>query len=85
MLKWETPERDTRGRPEGTGRWVEIANLLRENPGEWALVAENEWVQSARQSLLTRGCEVTCRGVNNPVPGKAEKIYARYVEDVEEF
>ena len=85
MVKWELPSEDRRGRPEGTGRWIDIANALKENPGEWALVAEDAWVQSARQSLLSRGCEITCRGVNKPVAGKAEKIYARYVEETEEF
>lgn len=79
MLKWETPEEDNRGRKPGTGRWVEIAEALKSNPGEWALVAEDEWVQSARQSLIPRGCEITCRGVNISAMGKAEKIYARYV------
>lgn len=79
MVKWETPEEDKRGRKGG--RWTEIVDALKERPGEWALVAEDEWVQSARQSLLPRGCEITCRGMNIPVAGKAEKIYARFVED----
>lgn len=84
MLKWEQPERKEVGRKPGSGRWVEIVEVLKSNPGEWALIAENDWIQSARQTLLPRGCEVTTRGVNKPQPGKAEKIYARYVggEDV---
>lgn len=77
-MKWENPGAGNRGRPKGIGRWVELVEALKSNPGEWALVGENEWVQSVRQGLIPRGCEVTCRGVNKPETGKAEKIYARY-------
>lgn len=79
MLKWESPNEGAQGRHGNAGKWFEILDALKSNPGEWALVAENDWVQSARQGLLTKGCEITCRGVNKPVNGKAEKIYARYV------
>lgn len=77
MIKWETPEEDKGGRKPG--KWVAIAEALKERPGEWALVAEDDWVQSARHTLVPNGCEVSCRGVNKPVAGKAEKIYARYI------
>lgn len=78
MIKWEEPGEETRGRKGGTGRWQKVADMLRENPGEWALVAENEWQAGAMAALKKYGCEVTCRGVSH---GKAEKIYARYVEE----
>lgn len=74
---WEEPVKNERGRK--SGKWVEIAKMLSERPGEWALVAENDWAQGARAGLLSRGCEVSCRGVNKPQAGKAEKIYARYI------
>lgn len=74
MISWETPEHDSRAR--NRGRWQEIAEALKERPGEWALVAENEWAGGAASRLQALGCEVTCRGVKN---GKAAKVYARHI------
>ena len=40
IVRWETPPAATRGRSK-TGVYAQIADALRSNPGEWAVVAEN--------------------------------------------
>ena len=75
--QWETPEPATRGK--STPRWEAIVESLKARPGEWALVAENEWSGSA-VALRRRGCEVTMRGCD--AKGRVAKIYARYVPEV---
>lgn len=84
MLIWEVPEGFSAGRSSGGGRWHRVAEELKSRPGEWALVAEGEWVSSVR-ALVGYGCEVTARGSNRPRVGMAERIYARFVgvDDVE--
>ena len=75
-IKWETPEPATRGK--SAPRWEAIVESLKARPGEWALVAENEWSSNAA-ALSTRGCEVAMRGCD--AKGRAAKIYARYVPE----
>lgn len=75
MLEWKEPPTGV-GRGNNRGRWAKIAEQLKERPGEWALVARDEWVSNSTTSLQKYGCEATCRGVVN---GKAEEVYARYI------
>lgn len=82
MIKWEQPEESAHSGGH-INRWDEVVEYLKDRPNEWALVLENDSTHKARSALVKRGCEVTARGVNVPGPGKAEKIYARYIgEDI---
>lgn len=84
-IKWEEPTPNGRGN-KPLRDWAGIAALLRDRPGEWAVVAED--VSTSVASNIKQGrhrgfdageFEVTCRGVKN---SRAEKIYARYVGGV---
>lgn len=86
VIRWETPSNsERRGRKLGltsseVTRWYETLSELKARPGEWALIAENDWLTPPRIALLTKGCEVVSRGFGKPANGMAEKIYARYIE-----
>lgn len=84
-IKWEEPTPDGRGNKPFRD-WAGISALLRDRPGEWAVVAEDVSVSTA--SHIKRGrfrgfvageFEAVSRNVIN---GRAEKIYARYVGPV---
>ena len=80
-VKWQDPpavRRTPRG--PGGGRWQKIAAQLRERPNTWALVGEDVGT-SMHHYLRSMGLEVTTRGRKN---GRIERIYARYVEAVED-
>lgn len=63
VIRWETPPEARRN------RWRNVVAVLAQRPGEWALVAEGvtpEYAyQSARKSLVRRGCEVKCRAAGD--------------------
>lgn len=85
IIRWEEPSNhERRGRKPGRStvedtRWAETLSELKERPGDWALIAENDWLSPPRIALLKNGCEVVSRGFGKPANGMAEKIYARYV------
>lgn len=83
QVSWSTPPKAVAGR-RGNPRWAAIAQALRNNPGEWAMVAENVYASTAHM-IRTGGYsafapsgsfEVTTRG---NVKGVSAEVYARYV------
>lgn len=82
-IKWGAPPvRERKGRPLSK-KWLSIAEQLKTNPGEWAVVAEN--VSPSYAALIRSGglrafesgkYEAVSRGIEN---NRAKEIYARYV------
>lgn len=81
-MKWETPK-PTRGRKPLVD-YAGIADELKKNPGEWAVVGENmpislgSNISSGRiKAFQPAGAfEGTIRGQSN---GRAVKVFARFV------
>ena len=81
-MKWESPSKHGSERHD----WLKIAHELRDNPGEWALVAEN--VVRTYVTHIKRGSinafapagsyEAVSRGYGTDQTRTA-KLYARYV------
>jgi hypothetical protein len=84
-MKWEEPPQQLLGR--GQTNWQEIANALKSNPNEWAVVAENVSASTGTHIRYGRlkafepsgAFESRVRGAHSSANGRAEKIYARYV------
>lgn len=81
-ITWESPA-PRRGRPPRT-KYYEIAEELKKNPGEWALVGEDMSISTGNHISSGRikafqpagEFEGTIRGIKG---SRAEKVYARYV------
>lgn len=85
---WEDPPADSRGFGPKRGRWVDLAEELKEHPGKWALVLKDAtWrqVNSAYASLKKRGCETRFHGATVEARSNDSatmSMYARWPEDV---
>lgn len=84
-IKWEEPPQQLLGR--GRTNWSEIANALKGNPEQWAVVAENVSASTGTHIRYGRlkafepsgSFEARVSGAHSSSSGRAEKIYARYV------
>lgn len=78
-LQWiEPPSKGRRGAKPG--KWSEIANTLRGNPGAWALVSGEEGSSGSRaRAMPADEYDVTSRVRED---GRYD-VYARYVGDAE--
>jgi len=82
-IRWEVPPVQTAGRPHSK-KWAAVADALKSNPGEWAVVAENVSPTTAHlirsgslKAFAPKGAfEAVTRGNKN---NRAESVYARYV------
>ena len=79
-IQWKNPPSPKQG-PGATGRIDRVVSALKENPGRWALVAEN-YTAAAGETYKKRGCEVTKRsaGKKGPSGNPLYDIYARWPE-----
>lgn len=75
-IKWEEPSEPAKG-PGSGQRYAALVAALKENPGRWAVVAENAPATVAGYLKRRYGLEVTTRGVKN---NRAEKVFARWPE-----
>ena len=76
-IKWEEPPAATVG-VHGSIDWASIAKVLKENPGRWALVAENCAV--GVQSYVKRryGLEIKTRSAGRGYAERHGDFYARF-------
>ena len=84
-LKWEEPPQELLGR--GRTNWKEIADALKRNPEQWAVVAEN--VSASTGTHIRHGrlkafapagaFEARVSGARSDESGRANKVYARYI------
>ena len=82
-IKWVTPPTMRSGAPV-SARWAVVADMLKENPEQWAVVAENVSASTAHlirtggyKAFLPEGAfEATTRGNSG---GRAAEVYARYI------
>jgi hypothetical protein len=84
-LKWEEPPQQLLGR--GRTNWREIADALKSNPEQWAVVAENVSASTGTHIRYGRlkafepagAFEARVSGARADDSGRASKVYARYV------
>lgn len=81
-IVWEEPSGGRAGRPNRKD-WSAIAEALRANPGNWAVIdtdisssSASNYRSGSNRSFPKGDFEFTIRGARN---GRAEKLYARYV------
>lgn len=86
----DPPPRNPGGRPAsspraGTGRWEAITSILRDNPGEWVLVAEDVASSISRYLQRKYGLETRMVGCGKSPRGKhyVSQLFARYPESDE--
>lgn len=79
-IQWRNPPAASRGRG-AKARIDKVVSALKENPGRWALVAEN-CTTGSTPIYRKRGCEVTIRGTGEKSPSgqPLHDIYARWPE-----
>lgn len=90
-LRWETPPAALRNRTRRD--WQVIADSLKDNPGNWAVVAEDVSASTGthiRHGRLTAfapagAFEARVSGARDSKTGRAEKVYARYIGEKGEF
>jgi len=41
QIKWETPPPSSQGQVKRTSKWARVDAMLKERPGEWAMIIEN--------------------------------------------
>lgn len=84
-LKWEEPPQQLLGR--GRNNWREIADALKSNPEQWAVVAENVSASTGTHIRYGRlkafepagAFEARVSGARADDSGRASKVYARYI------
>jgi hypothetical protein len=84
-LKWEEPPQQLLGR--GRTDWREIADALKSNPEQWAVVAENVSASTGTHIRYGRlkafepagAFEARVSGARADDSGRASKVYARYI------
>jgi hypothetical protein len=81
-IEWGELPPDNRGRPDN--KWAEIADELRDRPGEWALIAKGvdstiaNKIRTGRYRSMPRGqFEAVSR--NSNVANRRADIWARYI------
>lgn len=79
-IQWKNPPAP-KGGPSGAGHIDKVVSALKENPGRWALVAEN-YTAGAGETYKKRGCEITARstGEKGPSGNPLYNFYARWPE-----
>jgi hypothetical protein len=90
-LRWETPPASLRNRTRRN--WQEVADSLKANPGNWAVVAEDVSASTGthiRHGRLTAfapegAFEARVSGARDSKTGRAEKVYARFIGEKGEF
>jgi len=84
-MKWEEPPQQLLGR--GHTDWRAVADALKSNPNEWAVVAENVSASTGTHIRYGRlkafepsgAFEARVSGARGDASGRASKVYARYV------
>ena len=84
-MKWEEPPQQLLGR--GRTDWRAIADALKSNPNEWAVVAENVSASTGTHIRYGRlkafepsgAFEARVSGARADSSGRASKVYARFV------
>lgn len=79
-IQWKNPPSSIRGQGRAS-RIDKVVSALKENPGRWALVAEN-YTTGAGVTYTKRGCEITTRstGKKSQAGNLLFDIYARWPE-----
>jgi len=91
VIRWEDPPTEHgNAKPKPPSKFQPIADALRANPGQWAVIAEDKAPGSAgglvwriRQGVgpfaPPRSFDAKCVG---PAGSSSSKVYARYVGEV---
>lgn len=83
-MEWKTPPRPVRYKRSNT-EWNAIAQALKENPNEWAKVAENinpstvTHIRKGRLSAFTPEGSFEASGHGRNEKGYTKELYVRYV------
>lgn len=80
-IVWEDPAPAVAG-VGAPGKYAEVLEALKANPGRWALIARNERTGGLNSWLRGKGYEVVTRSAGRGYERGYADIYARYVEDV---
>jgi hypothetical protein len=88
---WEAPPASLQTR--NRHNWQEIADLLKSKPGQWAVVAEDVSASTGthiRHGRLTAfvpagAFEARVAGARDTDAGRANKVYARFVGEDQQF
>lgn len=83
-MEWKTPPKAVRYKRSNRD-WAKIAQQLKENPNEWALIAENvnpstvTHIRYGRLKAFGPGGQFEASGHGRNGEGYTKELYARYV------